>query len=100
MARRIAEEDLQAIINAAVQVLGGASAQEIEATLGDVPLRTLQYRLKQLVTAGRLVQDGAGRSAKYRLPAAGHGERVITGPARIADQGELFVPVTKRGAEI
>lgn len=100
MARRISESDLQAIIGVVAQNPEGASAQVIEGALGDVPLRTVQYRLKQLVTAGRLIQDGAGRAARYRLPAAGQGERVITGPARIADQGELFVPVTKRGAEI
>ena len=28
-----------------------------------VPLRTLQYRLKQLVDAGRLVKEGKGPSA-------------------------------------
>ena len=100
MARRILEEDLKAIIEVAAQSPEGASAQEIEVALGDVPLRTVQYRLKHLVTAGRLIQAGAGRAAKYKLPADGQGERVITGPAQIADQGELFVPVTKRGAEI
>jgi hypothetical protein len=58
MARRIAQEDLEAIIEA-VRAHGGATAQEIVRALGtDIPLRTMQYRLKALVGGGRLVKEG------------------------------------------
>jgi hypothetical protein len=100
MARRITEEDLQAIIDAAGQP-GGASAHDIVAALRTVPLRTLQYRLKLLVTAGRLVQEGKGPSARYKLPTGpGPVPQVLAGEARIEKQGSLFVPVSAKGAAI
>lgn len=47
----------------------GASAQEILRHMEpSIPLRTLQYRLKHLVTRKRLVKEGEGRWARYRLP--------------------------------
>jgi Fic/DOC family/Helix-turn-helix domain len=96
LARRISDEELQAIIDAAAGH-DGASAQDI-ARERDIPLRTAQYRLKVLVEAGRLVTEGKGPSAKYRLPP--EGEQLIAGQARIAPQGDLFIPVSKQGAEI
>ena len=100
MARRISEQDLNAIIDA-VGEGGGSTAHEVARALGAaIPLRTLQYRLKQLVEAGRLVKEGKGPSAKYRLPRAEAPEQVTGGAARITPQGELFVPVSKAGAEI
>ena len=99
MTRRVAEEDLQAIIDVARQP-GGASAHEIVAALGGaVPLRTVQYRLRLLVTAGRLVQQGKGPSARYLLPESA-APQVLAGEARIEEQGSLFVPVSKKGAVI
>lgn len=98
MARRVTEEDLQAIIDAAGQP-GGATAHEIVAALGAVPLRTVQYRLKLLVTAGRLVQQGKGPSARYTLPESA-APLVLAGEARIEEQASLFVPVSPRGAAI
>lgn len=44
------------------------SAQQIHAELGSVPLRTLQYWLKRMVSEKRVVQEGATRSTRYRLP--------------------------------
>lgn len=104
MARRISDEDLQAIIDA-IEGSDGASAPTIAQKLGDAtPMRTLQYRLKLLVDAGRLVKQGKGPSAKYLHPTQhthmSGGARVIGGEARIAPQGELFVPVSKAGGAI
>lgn len=99
MARRVTEEDFQAIIDAAGKP-GGATAQEIAGALGDVPLRTVQYRLKRLVTAGRLAQQGKGPSARYTLPPEQVTPQVIAGEARIEEQGSLFVPVSKQGAAV
>lgn len=97
LARRISEDDLQAIITA---VGDGASAVEVEQRL-DIPLRTVQYRLKKLVDDGRLVKEGRGPSASYRLPRGGEPtEQVISDAARIAPQGDLFIPISKPGAKI
>jgi len=47
----------------------GVSAQQVLRDLATpIPLRTLQYRLKSLVTRNRLVMNGEGRWAKYRIP--------------------------------
>src|SRR3972149_5924764 len=50
---------------------GGATAQEIgDALSAGIPRRTLQYRLKSLVDAGRLVMGGTGRGARSRASEA------------------------------
>lgn len=93
MARRISEEELQAIEEAAGRSPGGVTAQQIARALKTaVPLRTLQYRLKYLADNKRLVKEGEGRWARYRLPSvAGRVDLVA---------GEAHVPLSKTGAEI
>lgn len=49
------------------------SAQQIHAELESVPLRTLQYWLKRMVSEKRVVQEGATRSTRYRLPNHSYG---------------------------
>jgi hypothetical protein len=99
MARRISAEDLQAIIDA-VRQRDGASAQHIARALEPaVPLRTLQYRLKHLVAAGRLAQEGKGPSAKYRVPGV-EAVGVSAGVAQVEGHGEAVLPLSKRGVEI
>ena len=54
MARQVAEENLEAIVDA-VHQREVATAQEIARSLTEhIPLRTLQHRLNRLVAAGRL----------------------------------------------
>lgn len=66
------------------------SAPEIRQALATVvPQRTLQYRLKHLVTLNRLVMSGAGRWARYRMP---HANGDPGAPER-AD--EPVIPVSK-----
>jgi Fic family protein/DNA-binding transcriptional ArsR family regulator len=68
VANQIAEAALVAIEDAVRRYPGGASAREVLHHLElPVPLRTLQYRLRYLVTRQRLVKDGEGRWARYRL---------------------------------
>ncbi|WP_145722537.1 hypothetical protein [Mesorhizobium tianshanense] len=51
------------------QHTGAIPASEILRALpAPVPQRTLQYRLKRLVSDNRLIMEGEGRWAKYRLP--------------------------------
>jgi hypothetical protein len=98
VARRIDEQDLQAIIDVVAARPGGLSAQQINEQLGKaVPMRTLQYRLKHLADNGRLAQEGEARAAKYRLAAQGG---AAAEAAVAAAGGEQPVPVSKEGAEI
>lgn len=71
MAKRILEQDLMAIEALVTAHPEGMSTQEIANALGQsIPRRTLQYRLKYLVDAGRLTPAGQKRSTKYRGPQA------------------------------
>lgn len=68
MARPIPQADLEAIEAAVGQHEGGASAAQIaEALVNPGARRTLQYRLRSLVDAGRLRLSGDGRAARYHL---------------------------------
>ena len=68
MARPIPEADLEAIEAAVARHEGGASAAQIvEALVNPGARRTLQYRLRALVHAGRLRLTGDGRAARYHL---------------------------------
>jgi Fic/DOC family protein len=98
MPRRVIEDDLKLIVEAA-SAPDGATAQDIAAALRDVPLRTVQYRLRLLVAAGRLVQQGKGRAARYVVPASPPAQ-LLSGEARIGPQGNLFVPLSPKGASI
>ena len=69
MARTVQEAHLQAIEAVLQEHPEGRTAAQIEAALASAPpRRTLQYRLKSLVDSKRLVMEGAGRWARYRLP--------------------------------
>ncbi len=69
MARRIPEESLQAIEEVVGRRPEGMTARQIADALGaGLPFRTLQYRLKAVVDDKRLIRDGSGRWARYRLP--------------------------------
>jgi hypothetical protein len=67
--KHIPEDALAAILAAVAGHPGGASRANIVETLTPTPApRTLQFRLKHLVNAGRLVAEGKARAAKYSLP--------------------------------
>lgn len=95
MARRIAEKNLQEIINVVTSHRGGLSARQIHAELGKATaLRTLQYRLKHLVENGRLVRQGNAGATEYRLP---HEDQAC---AVVEEHGKQSVPVSKASAAI
>ena len=98
MAKPIPEDDLKAIENAIRAYEGGASLDQIETTLAmAMPRRTLQHRLKHLVSKKRLTMTGSRRWARYGLPSE---EQFTGGEAKIAPQGDLFIPVSKQGVAI
>ena len=91
MARPIPEADLQAIEAAVAQFPDGASAAQITGALAEPGARrTLQYRLRALVDAGRLRFTGDGRAARYH-----HGDEIIAQP----DPADI-VPISHEGSAV
>ncbi len=98
MAKRIPEDELKAIEQTVRGQPNGVTAQEIARALTyELPYRTLQYRLKHLADHDRLVKEGKGRWAKYRLPSA-PGDRAAT-PER-GQPIEATVPLSQGGIEV
>ena len=104
MARHVQEESLQAIEQVLREHPEGQTVSQIEADLITAPpRRTLQYRLKSLVDGKRLIMDGTGRWARYRLPqpvslSAGV---IAAGDATIsAPRLEVLPALSEAGAEI
>jgi hypothetical protein len=98
--KRIPEEALAAVEKAVQLRADGASLGDVADVLEPrLPVRTLQYRLKYLVDAGRLVKEGEGRWAKYRLPLAPQSAGAV--PAAAAEaEGEEAVPLSPASIEI
>src|SRR5690242_12625094 len=93
MVRQLDQQELEAIL-AFVRARKGASAREIARARG-TKLRTAQYRLKQLVSAGRLVKDGKGPSARYLLPTLAETAGIAAASSRAEAQGEAMLPLSK-----
>jgi Fic family protein len=97
LANQISETALAAIEQAVSRRPEGASAQEILRHLElSIPLRTLQYRLKYLVMRKRLVKDGEGRWARYRMPEPGKDAQA----APVPEAGQPVIPLSPVAAEI
>lgn len=95
MARRIAEKDLQAIIDAVTTHRNGLSVQQLHEELGKtIYPGTLRYRLRRLVEDNRLVRKGRGRATRYRLPTGEETSEAIEAPR------EQSVPISKAGQVI
>jgi hypothetical protein len=95
LANQIPEEALLAIEDAVRRNPNGVSAPEILRALATpVPPRTLQYRLKHLVTRNHLIMDGEGRWARYRLPDAPKVAAVRE------DADEPVIPLSEAGTAI
>lgn len=95
MANQIPEEALAAIEEVVRRNPNGVSAPEIlRALAAPIPPRTLQYRLKHLVTRNRIVMDGEGRWARYRMP-----DTAIDAVAR-EDTKEPIIPLSEVGTAI
>lgn len=96
MARQIPKEALAAIENALAGKSGSATAREIlEELVEDVPMRTLQYRLKYLADVGRIDKQGEGRWARYSVASRA--------AALVAPVGELegsVIPLSAAGAKV
>ena len=109
MPKRIPDAALTAIEEAVRVKPDGADLPEIAGGLKPtVPKRTLQYRLKYLVDAGRLVKEGDDRWAKYRLPTAAEEaearavapEKPVAAPAAADKTEEAAVPLSTASEEM
>ena len=95
MANQIPEEALVAIEEVVRHNADGVSAPEILSALASpIPPRTLQYRLKHLVTENRIDMHGAGRWAKYWMPNA------VAKAAAGEDGKKPVIPLSTAGASI
>ena len=72
-------DELVSIIEIVRKSPTGARRSEIEGALEGVPQRTLQFWLKSLVDDGRLIQEGRGPAARYRIAAPVEAEAKRTG---------------------
>ena len=68
MANKVPNDALNELLDVVAGHPDGIAAPGIaERLTEDIPRRTLQYRLKQLVAKGQLHMEGSGRWARYRL---------------------------------
>ena len=102
MARRIREEDLQAIEAAVGQHPEGRTARQIsEALVPVLPRRTLQYRLKSLVDSKRLVTNGKGRGVRYRVArVVSLAFQATAGTPKVSFRLEVLPPLSDAAVEI
>ena len=100
MPRPVPEQELQAIEDAVRQHPGGITVQQIADALTGLPRRTLQYRLKYLVGAKRLIAEGERRWTKYRLPHEQNAEGAEAAAARDESETEITLPLSKTSVEI
>ena len=80
----------------------GVTAREISEELETAfPRRTLQYRLKSLVEAHRLVMEGSGRAVRYRIPQRIRlAARASFAPMAATAPVEVRPPLSTTGEEI
>ena len=80
----------------------GLTARQLGSRLeGNLPHRTLQYRLKLLVTRGRLVREGAGRQTRYRAASQKWVEKLVFGDRLALDDSiEIPLPLSERSIRI
>ncbi|WP_258124282.1 Fic family protein [Mesorhizobium onobrychidis] len=101
MVRLIQTEDLQAIEAAVRNHPEGMTAQQIADALPSAPpRRTLQYRLRHLVDSKRLVMEGQGRWARYRVPRIVEAVGMAAGRTEARGVGEALLPLSRSGADI
>ncbi|WP_119274951.1 Fic family protein [Taklimakanibacter deserti] len=100
MARRARDKDLLALEEVVSGHPDGLTLQQIADLLAAaLPRRTLQHRLKALVDDNRLVMEGKGRWARYRLPQAKEATVEIAAKAEARFEAEVLT-LSKAGREI
>ena len=83
----------------------GLTARQLGCEIaGNLPHRTLQYRLKLLVTRGRLVREGAGRQTRYRAASQEWVKTLVFGDGLALDDSddsiEIPLPLSERSIRV
>ena len=100
MAKQIPEQDLKAIEEAVAAIpMARASNRSLKSLKTGLPRRTLQYRLKYLVNAKRLVAEGERRWTRYRLPPHEERSEVAAGPGSLK-RPRKSLPLSQASLEI
>ena len=102
MARHVHEQSPQAIEQVLGQHPEGRTVSQIEADLTPAPpRRTLQYRLKSLVDNKRLIMEGTGRRARYRVPRmVDVAVQVVSGSPTVSIRAEVVPALSEAGHEV
>ncbi len=102
MPKRVPEEELDAILAVVAAHPGGVPVGTIRAGLPyDVPPRTLQRRLAQLVEQKRLIAEGRAKGRRYRVPVTITGTAKLVAPsATLEARGEAYVPLSPEAQAI
>lgn len=102
MPKVIPQEEFDQIVGIIDRFPGGAGLEEILAALGhECPRRTLQRRLTDLITQGRITGRREQKSFKYRLaPITGTAVVTEAGGDRLETRGEVLVPTSPEGEAI
>ncbi len=99
MTNKISDDALKELRDIVAGQSDGISAPDIAKCLSeDIPRRTLQYRLKQLVEIGLLRMSGSGRWAKYHL--ATSGKPVVGEQAQKDEDYGRLIRMSKEGKAV
>lgn len=97
------EDELVSIVEIVRKSPTGARRSDIEGALEGVPQRTLQFWLKSLVDDGRLIQEGRGPAARYRIAAPVEAEAKRTGAQTGVEEekpANVDIPVSDKSKHI
>src|SRR5690242_8196987 len=98
MAKQIGEEELVAIEAALRSYPEGAGLREIAKVIKPrIPDRTLQYRLRHLVSQKRVTMQGERRWVKYRLASI---RKKQAGEPSTEKDAEALLPLSSASKEI
>ena len=101
MPKVIRAEELDQIFEIIGRFAGGADVDELLTAHGQgLSRRTLQRRLADLLSQGRITGKRGQRSLKYRLPHVTATLDATLPGAEVEARGELYVPVSPDGAQI
>lgn len=101
MLKKARTAELERILQVVSKYPDGVGIEQLSANVSiDLPHRTLQRRLSQLVKENRLVTEGQGRGLRYNLAPIEIAIAATTESVTSQVEAEFYVPVSPEGAEI
>ena len=101
MPKNVRQQELDLLVELLTQHPDGLGVEAILRELGDeIPRRTLQRRLADLLKSKRVTSEGQGRAIRYRLPRTINVS--IHEQLQVTDQTstEAYIPLSPEGEEI